>query len=112
VKRSAMIVLAAVMFAFLAAGCNKFIRPRYDTIYVGQPKAEVRNMLGRPDKAVGNAWGYVHDEPFYNAVIVFEKGHVARKLWSNSRKFSVPPAPPKPPSRPAPGPVPGPIGPG
>lgn len=91
---------AAVIWVLLAAtaltacgGCDivklfhfdfrKFTRERYDTIYHGQPREQVRKKLGRPHQTTGNAWVYSRDEPFHTAVIFFEADKVTGKRWSD-----------------------------
>jgi hypothetical protein len=93
VKPSAVAwALIAAMFLTSCGGCEvaklfsfnfkKFTRERYDTIYHGQPREQVRKKLGEPHETTGNAWVYSHEEPFYTAVVFFEAGKVTAKRWS------------------------------
>ncbi len=74
-----ILVLAAV------SGCvDKFSRPAYETLYVGMPQAEVKDVLGSPDKQAGNTWTYRRNQPCEIAVIKFVDGKIAEKNWYDS----------------------------
>ena len=81
---------AVLCLAALAAvgGCNRFTRPRYETIWLGQPSHRVKTKLGQPQQARRDAWIYVHRRPFYSAAILFERGRVSGKLWSFEKVIS------------------------
>jgi len=79
---SAAFVLIAALLGGLAAGCaEKFTPQRYGAIYIGQPEFEVEQTLGRPAHKFSDSWTYLHDEPFYKAIIHFRNGRVVRKVW-------------------------------
>ncbi len=83
---------AAVCLACLlavATGCGgsgEFDRVNYDTIYLGQPADAVRDRLGEPTHESQSEWIYIHEMPFYKALIRFEDGVVADKQWSYRRE--------------------------
>jgi hypothetical protein len=80
------LILATLAVLIVSAGCNRFARQRYETVYVGQPAADVRRALGRPTSQDGDEWLYVHDSPpYYRAVIRISDGKVAGKSWSYDR---------------------------
>ncbi len=83
-KRQAAFILAGLLLAACLAGCNRsFTRERYETIYIGQPDWDVREVLGRPTLQQADAWTYVHSKtPYYQAVIYFRDGKVVGKDWS------------------------------
>ena len=82
----ATILLAAVLLVCLCAGCQqKFTRQQYETIYVGMPDWQVRNVLGQATVTHGDAWAYVNESPYYRATIEFENSHVTGKRWSSDR---------------------------
>lgn len=85
----------AVLLAGLAFGCGssrKFTRPRYETIYSGQDRDRVEDMLGRPNATSDSSVTYINTRPFYQAVISFdEDGHVTSKAWYRDRQTAPPP---------------------
>jgi outer membrane protein assembly factor BamE (lipoprotein component of BamABCDE complex) len=84
-RRQLLVVLVAAVLAAWLAGCRSpsFTRPRYDTIYIGQPDWDVRKFLGRPTYQEFDTWTYVHSEtPYCRAVIHFREGKVVAKDWS------------------------------
>ena len=85
--------LAAVVVAtMLCVGCRGILtRQEYDTLYIGQPDYAVRRMLGEPQLRRNGTWTYVHNDPYYRAVIDFQDNRIASKKWSYAR-----PRPPKP----------------
>ncbi len=80
-------VTAMVVLAFLSAGCDggAFTRSAFDTIYVGQPRYDVRRKLGEPTHRLDGAWLYVHEAPFRKAIVRFEDDRVVSKEWSYDR---------------------------
>jgi outer membrane protein assembly factor BamE (lipoprotein component of BamABCDE complex) len=62
---------------------KKFTRERYDTIYHGQRRDQVRKKLGKPHQTTGNAWIYSDDKPFCTAAVFFEADKVTAKQWSD-----------------------------
>ena len=78
-------LLAAVTLCTLA-GCQKFTRQRYETIYVGQPATDVKTMLGKPTVQFENEWTYLNNKPYYKADIFFEDGRVSKKAWFDERE--------------------------
>ncbi len=86
-KRSAIVILALTMLAVTVAGCNKFTRARYETIYVGQPADIVEKTLGKPYAKFSDSWSYINKKPFYKAVIKFENGRVSDKAWYDEREM-------------------------
>jgi len=87
-KRTVLVALCLAAVA-LAAGCQqeKFTRARYDTLYVGQPDYEVEMTLGEPDARFSDTWSYLHDEPFYKAIIEFDAGRVKSKTWYDEQEM-------------------------
>ena len=89
-------VIAAMLLVVLTScgGCGvtklfhfnykKFTRERYDTIYHGQRRDQVRKKLGKPRETTGNAWIYSDDKPFCTAVVFFDEADkVTGKQWSD-----------------------------
>ena len=81
------LLVGGLLAAGLCAGCQeRFTRQRYETIYVGMPDWQVRNILGEPDvETTKGSWSYVHNEPYYRATFRFDSGSVKDKAWSNHR---------------------------
>lgn len=79
-----LLVPLAVLLAAWPLGCTRsFTRQRDETIYVGQPNWDVRQVLGRPTYQEINTWTYVHTgTPYYWAVIHFGDDKVIGKDWS------------------------------
>lgn len=88
--KQAMLILTAVVLLAGLAGCNKFNRENYDTIYMGQPIEQVEMTLGKPHAAFSSEWVYINDEPFYKAIIKFQDGKVTGKSWFDERRFGMP----------------------
>jgi len=86
-----LLSLTAALLLGVTAGCestNKFTRQRYETIYTGQESYEVEATLGEPYHKFSNSWTYMHDRPFYKAVIGFDQdGTVASKAWYDSEEM-------------------------
>lgn len=76
-----------VVLAMLLAGCNKFTRPRYETVYVGQPDWEVAKTLGEPMVRYSDEWVYENEKPWYKAIIKFEGDRVSGKSWYDSKEL-------------------------
>ena len=79
------LVVLALLLAAWPVGCHSapFTRQRYETLYVGQPDWDVRNVLGPPTYQEADVWTYVHtDTPYCWAVIYFRDGKVTGKEWS------------------------------
>lgn len=86
-RRAAATCLALLMAG--ATGCGgsgEFDRVNYDTIYLGQPADAVRQRLGEPTHESQGEWIYIHEMPFYKALIRFDDGVVADKQWSYRRE--------------------------
>ena len=79
-RLAAAVLLLAVLAT--AGGCGQFTRPRYETIWQGQPQRGVQAKLGKPHQVRRDAWIYVNRRPFYSAAILFERGQVSGKIWS------------------------------
>ncbi|HAU36909.1 MAG TPA: hypothetical protein DCX07_04245 [Phycisphaerales bacterium] len=87
-KRAIVLLLVVGALALVCTGCEKkFTRQRFDTIYVGQPEMEVELTLGEPTAKFSDSWSYINDEPFYKAVISFEKGRVTDKAWYDEHEM-------------------------
>jgi len=87
-KRFTLLLAGAVLAAGLCAGCQeKFTRQRYETIYVGQPAAEVELTLGEPKAKFSDSWSYIHEDPFYKAIIKFSSGRVSDKAWYDEHEM-------------------------
>lgn len=85
-SKSIMIVLtSAALLGCMCAGCNKFTRVRYETVNIGTPQDEVEVILGRPKVKFSDSWTYVHEEPYYKAVIQFKEGRVSDKAWYDEK---------------------------
>ncbi len=94
--KRASLLAAMVVATMLCAGCQKTLtRQKYDTLYIGQPDYAVRRMLGEPQLRTDGTWTYVHNDPYYRAVIDFQDNRIASKKWSYLR-----PGPPKTEERP------------
>jgi len=71
-------------------GCatNKFTRQRYETLYNGQPASDVELTLGPPQHKFSDTWTYVHDKPYYRAIIAFdENGRLIDKQWYDTEEM-------------------------
>jgi len=85
-RRITRLLLAVFLLAGLCCGCQgKFTRQRYETIYPTMPDWKVREILGKPDAESQDRWTYLHQCPYYKAVIHFEDSRVKEKSWSNDR---------------------------
>ena len=85
------VLLAAVM----TGGCissERFTRPRFETLYIGMPQAEVQSVLGKPDEQTPETWTYVHGMPYYRADIHFENQRVSKTEWFDERLPDTQPA--------------------
>jgi hypothetical protein len=90
--RTATLCLLLSAVALCAVGCQeKFTRPRYETIYIGQPAAQVERTLGQPEAKFSDTWTYIHETPFYKAIIKFENSRVVDKAWYDSEQFGTHP---------------------
>jgi len=88
-----LLIVGALVLAAALAGCNRFTRQRYETLYVGQPARDVQRVLGKPTAYYGETWVYVHDPvPYYRAVILFSEGKISGKSWSYDRPPASQPA--------------------
>ena len=86
--RHLAMLLAAGLIVAACGGCQeKFSSQRYETIYIGQPAFDVEKVLGLPNARFSKSWVYVHDKPFYKAVITFIDGRVADKSWIGEKEF-------------------------
>ena len=79
-------MMCAVRLLVSLCGCQpKFTRQRYETIYIGMPAEQVRQVLGEPDATDSQCWSYLNEMPYYKAIFHFADGQVASKSWSNDR---------------------------
>jgi hypothetical protein len=89
--RKTILWLSLIAVVLSAAGCTlapykKFDRQRYETLYHGQPDFEVQKTMGKPARIEGNQWTYIHETPYYQAVITFdENDELINKEWSLER---------------------------
>ena len=87
-KLSAALLVVIVALPLICAGCGpKFTRQTYETVYVGQPAAEVEAIMGKPAAKFSDSWTYLHEDPFYKAIIGFESGRVRSKSWYDSNQM-------------------------
>ena len=90
-----VVALASVVFM---TGCEKFTKIRYDSIQNGQSKDSVQATLGETPYKFSDTWSYVHDDPFYKAVIKFDAdGRVIDKAWYDSKEMGTHPDSKQPP---------------
>ena len=88
-KRSIFLLIAFVLVAGLAAGCEeKFTQKRFDTMVMnGQAKMEVEKILGKPDARWEKKWRWVNwDKHFSGTVLFDENGRVIGKAWSDATR--------------------------
>ncbi len=85
-KLTTLLLLGGMFVLAAASGCigDKFSRPAYETLYVGMPQSEVKDILGSPDKKEGDTWTYRRSKPCEIAVIKFADGKIAEKNWYES----------------------------
>ncbi|OQB81352.1 MAG: hypothetical protein BWX88_04289 [Planctomycetes bacterium ADurb.Bin126] len=84
-RTTTLVLVAALALGLFCAGCTKFTRERYETIYVGQPQFEVEATLGEPYARFSDTWTYINEKPFYKAIIQFKEGRVSDKAWADER---------------------------
>jgi hypothetical protein len=97
----AVLCLLLTAVVLCAVGCQeKFTRQRYETIYIGQPAPQVERTLGDPEAKFSDTWTYIHETPFYKAIIKFENGRVVDKAWYDSEQFDTHPDLKRPDERP------------
>ena len=78
-----LLVCVLTLAACCVDGCGPEItRQVYDTLYVGQPAADVERAMGPPTERQGERWVYLSEQPFTKAVIVFKDGRLAEKSWT------------------------------
>jgi hypothetical protein len=86
-----------VLAAMTAAGCTtsrgKFTRPNYETLYYSQPAADVQTAMGKPSKQEPDRWEYMHQKPYYKAVIFLQDGQVVKTEWYDDPWSGPSPAP-------------------
>lgn len=81
-RKTWILMLAVMVTAGFLAGCEKFTRARYDTITPGLSEMDVQQTLGEPTARFSDSWTYIHDNPFYKAIIKFDSsGKVKDKAW-------------------------------
>jgi hypothetical protein len=79
------LLLAACL---LASGCGPdepFTRQRYETLYIGMQETQVRQRLGEPTQSTNGRWVYIHEEPYYAAVVEFADGRLVDQAWTWDR---------------------------
>ncbi|MFP3938520.1 MAG: hypothetical protein ACLFVW_09285 [Phycisphaerae bacterium] len=83
VRRTRTIALIGLLaMAGVTAGCQeKLTRPRYETIYMGQPAEQVQKTLGKPDARTDGTWTFTREKPYARVIIRFENNHVVDKAW-------------------------------
>lgn len=110
-----------VLAAMAAAGCStsrgKFTRVNYETLYYSQTAPDVQQSIGAPSsitrsrwenlspevqKAVGkplekefDCWEYLHQKPYYRAVIFLQDDQVVGRVWYDDPAATQPAAPPR-----------------
>ncbi len=88
-RRTIILLLVACALLSVSAGCAhryRFTRQRYETIYDGQKAPQVEKTLGRPLRRTDREWTYVHEKPFYQAVIYFDPdARVTGTVWYYDR---------------------------
>jgi len=84
-----VLALTCLIVMCLTGGCtqNKFTRVNYETLAVGMPAEEVRDILGNPKAEFSDTWTYINDMPFYKAEIKFKDGRVADMAWQDERQL-------------------------
>lgn len=88
---AALLAAAVIVLAAGVAGCqSKFSRQAFETVYVGQPAADVEKTLGEPTVRYEDQWRYVTDFPYAMGTVFFEDGKVVRKTWVNERPSAEP----------------------
>lgn len=82
-RRPAMLLLIVTLLAAMTvSGCgDKFTRPRYETVYIGMPRWQVLDILGRPTEKSELMVIYQRDLPYEKAIIRFADGKVSEKFW-------------------------------
>jgi len=87
-RQGVWLLFAVVALAVFCASCEeKFTRPRYETIHIGMTEFEVKQILGRPEVKFSDSWSYIHEEPFYKAIIQFHEGRVSNKAWYDEKEM-------------------------
>jgi len=89
--RTATWCLVAVLAAMFVGGCAKFTRQNYEMIQIGDDRARVEDVLGKPSQRGNDLWFYRNDKPYYNAKIHFEDHQVSRKEWFDAENRWVQP---------------------
>jgi len=90
IARLASLLAGVALAVLLCAGCQqeRFTRENYDTIHATQPAADVRRVLGDPERSTPEHWDYVRRRPtHYEARIWFRDGNVARKEWFDRKEL-------------------------
>jgi hypothetical protein len=83
--RPVLLLVPLALLAGLVAGCERFTRQNYETLFVGQQETEVRQVLGEPRLRTPTVWIYEHDHPYYKAVLRFGEGKLVGKTWTFQR---------------------------
>lgn len=79
---TALLVVLVATAALTTAGCqDKLTRPRYETIYIGQPSEQVARTLGEPEARTDGTWTYIRRKPAAWVIIKFENDRVVDKAW-------------------------------
>jgi len=90
-RYSLLLLIVAVLVSCMCAGCEKFTRARYETVYIGMPQFEVEQTLGEPAAKFSDSWSYLHDDPFYKAIIQFRDERVSDKAWYDANEMGTNP---------------------
>ncbi len=99
-KHALMLSLAAGMVLAVCTGCQKFTKQRYEMVYLGMPQQEVEMSLGEPAAKFSDSWSYLHEDPFYKAVIKFDAdGKVIDKAWYDEHEMGTHPDAKTPPAK-------------
>ena len=70
--RNILLAMAIAACGVLSLGCfsgEKFTKPNFDTIYVGQNAGDVMQTLGQPTQQSEYVWTYIHNRPYYKGCI-------------------------------------------
>lgn len=88
-KTRHILLTAAIGAICILGGCfksEKFTKPNYDTIYVGQYAPDVLETLGQPTQQTQYVWTWIHQRPYYKACIKVDQGRVIGKNWTYDKE--------------------------
>ncbi len=87
--RNILLAMAIAACGVLSLGCfsgEKFTKPNFDTIYVGQNAGDVMQTLGQPTQQSEYVWTYIHNRPYYKGCIKVDQGRVIGKTWTYDKE--------------------------